>query len=92
MPFLSSDLRDFWMSRWHLTSTRFLEHYVLMPLQRAWTPLFYSMRDESEAAGALARVATYLFGAGVAFSLVISLAVPPLLRLTARVEYHGAAR
>ncbi len=63
-----------------------------VPLQRAWTPIFFSMADEESAPRSLARVATLFTLAATFCSLAISLSVVPFLRLTAAPEFHGASR
>jgi O-antigen/teichoic acid export membrane protein/SAM-dependent methyltransferase len=62
-----------------------------IPLQRAWTPIFFSIADREQAPRRLAQVATYFTLAGMFCSLAISLSVTPFLRLTAAPEFHGAA-
>lgn len=64
---------------------------IVMPFQRAWTPIFFQMAGESRAPQSLARVTTYLMGGLGLASLAVSLGVPPLLRIIASPEFQGAA-
>lgn len=64
---------------------------LALPLQRAWTPMFYDLADREDAPRHLARYSTYLVAVMISFSLAISLAVPPFLRLSAAPEYHAAS-
>ena len=64
---------------------------LVMPFQRAWTPIFFRFASEPEAPRTLSRIATYL-GAALAFAtLGISLAVPPFLRVSAAPEFRAAS-
>ncbi len=65
---------------------------VSVPFQRAFTPLFFSMASEKTAPRSLARVTTYFAGAMAVSTLVISIAVPPFLRLAAAPEFFPAWR
>jgi O-antigen/teichoic acid export membrane protein len=64
---------------------------MVMPFQRAWTPIFFRMAGDPGAPRLLARVTTYLAGVLAFASLAISLAVAPFLRLTAAPEFRVAA-
>jgi O-antigen/teichoic acid export membrane protein len=64
---------------------------LVMPFQRAWTPIFFRIAGEPQAPRTLSRISTYL-GAALAFAtLGISLAVPPFLRFSAAPEFRAAA-
>lgn len=64
---------------------------IVMPFQRAWTPLFFGMAKEPRAASDLARVTTYLVGILGVASLAVSLGVVPFLRVGATPGYYGAS-
>jgi O-antigen/teichoic acid export membrane protein len=67
-----------------------LDLLLVMPFQRAWTPIFFRMSHDADAPETLSRVATYL-GAALSFAaLGVSLAVPPFLRLGAGKDFRGA--
>ena len=65
---------------------------IVMPFQRAWTPIFFQMAGDPRAPQFLARVTTYLTGGMGLASLAVILAVPPLLRLIASPDFLGASR
>jgi O-antigen/teichoic acid export membrane protein len=65
---------------------------IVMPFQRAWTPIFFQMAGDARAPQFLARVTTYLTGCMGLASLAVILAVPPLLRLIASPDFLGASR
>lgn len=64
---------------------------LVMPFQRAWTPIFFGMTEDSDAPQALARVTTYLAAALAFASVGVSLAVPPFLRLGASADFRSAS-
>jgi O-antigen/teichoic acid export membrane protein len=64
---------------------------LAVPLQRAWTPIFFRMADEPGAPAHLSRLATWLVAGLNGASLAITLAVPPFLRASATPEFHSAA-
>jgi O-antigen/teichoic acid export membrane protein len=64
---------------------------IVMPVQRAWTPIFFRIAGEPDAPRRLALMTTYLMAALCFCSLAISLAVPPFLRLGASAEFRGAS-
>jgi O-antigen/teichoic acid export membrane protein len=64
---------------------------LVMPFQRAWTPIFFRMARDTEAPRRLAVVTTYLAAALTFSSLGISLAVPPFLRVSASVDFQAAS-
>lgn len=67
-----------------------LDLLLVMPFQRAWTPIFFRVSHEPDAPETLSRVATYL-GAALSFAaLGVSLAVPPFLRFGAGADFRGA--
>jgi O-antigen/teichoic acid export membrane protein len=67
-----------------------LDLLLVMPFQRAWTPIFFRVSHEAGAPETLARVATYLGGLLSLAALGVSLAVPPFLRLGAGADFRGA--
>jgi O-antigen/teichoic acid export membrane protein len=64
---------------------------LVMPFQRAWSPLFLGMAADEAAPRRLARVTTYLCAGLMFFTVAISLAVPPFLRFSATRAFHAAA-
>ena len=69
-----------------------LDLLLVMPFQRAWTPMFFSLSHRDDAPRILARVTTFLAGLLALATVGVSLATPPFLRLAAGAEFQGAAR
>jgi O-antigen/teichoic acid export membrane protein len=68
-----------------------LDLLLVMPFQRAWTPMFFSLSKRPDAPRVLARVASALVLFLALATVGVSLAVPPFLRLSAGAEFQGAA-
>jgi O-antigen/teichoic acid export membrane protein len=68
-----------------------LDLLLVMPFQRAWTPMFFGLStSRPDAPRILAQVASGLAMALSFATVGVSLAVPPFLRLTAGAEFQGA--
>jgi len=68
-----------------------LDLLIVMPLQRAWTPMFFGLSHRDDAPQILARVATAVAGLLTLATVGMTLAVPAFLRLAAGAEFQSAA-
>jgi len=69
-----------------------LDLLFVMPFQRAWTPMFFSLSaSRPDAPRILAQVASGLAMALMGATVGVSLAVPVFLRLTAGADFQGAS-
>ena len=69
-----------------------LDLLIVMPLQRAWTPMFFGLSHRDDAPRILARVATAVAGLLTFATVGMTLAVPAFLRLAAGAEFQSAGR
>lgn len=69
-----------------------LDLLIVMPFQRAWTPMFFGLSHREDAPRILAKVATAVAGLLMFATVGLTLAVPPFLRVAAGAEFQPAAR
>jgi len=68
-----------------------LDLLLVMPFQRAWTPMFFSLSSRPDAPAVLARVTSALAMVLALATVAVSLAVPPFLRVSAGAEFQAAS-
>jgi O-antigen/teichoic acid export membrane protein len=69
-----------------------IEIAFILPFQKAWNPVFFSVANRDRARLVLGRTLTYYFGALCFGVAALTVAGDPLVRLMAHPDFHGAAR
>ena len=69
-----------------------LDLLIVMPFQRAWTPMFFGLSHRDDAPRILAKVATAVAGLLMLATVALTLTVPLFLRFAAGSEFQSAAR